>query len=351
MSKREMDDAQSTQSTRNALGNSSNVETFEKVGTLLTYRPDIKIVDCTIRDGGLVNKSMFEDEFVKGVYNALVDAGVDYMEIGYKSSKKIVSKSDFGKWKFCEEEDIRRIVGENDSRLKISVMADAERTDYREDILPKTQSVIDMVRVATYIHQIPTALDMIKDAHDKGYETTINLMAASTVQEGELEEAISILSDSEVDVIYVVDSFGSLYTENIRAMMHQYLGITKGKNKSIGIHAHNNQQLAFANTIEALTLGANYLDSTIYGLGRGAGNCHTESLLGFLKNPNYHIRPILKCINDYILPFREKFSWGFDIPYMLSGQMNRHPEAAIKCMTGSEKVDFTKFYDSLIDLD
>ena len=335
----------------NVLGNSCNVETFEKVGTLLTYRPGIKVVDCTIRDGGLVNKSMFEDDFVRAVYVALQDAGVDYMEIGYKASKKIVSNTEFGKWKFCDEEDMRRVIGDNDSKLKISVMADAERTDYKEDILPKSQSVVDMVRVATYIHQIPTALDMIKDAHDKGYETTINLMAASTVLEGELDEAISILSDSEVDVIYVVDSFGSLYAENIRAMMHQYLGVTRGKNKSIGIHAHNNQQLAFANTIEALTLGANYLDSTIYGLGRGAGNCHTESLLGFLKNPNYHIRPILKCINDHILPFREKYSWGFDIPYMLTGQMNRHPEAAIKSMCNPEKVDFTKFYDSLIDLD
>ncbi len=334
-----------------ALSNESKVETIEKVGTMLTYRPDIKVVDCTIRDGGLVNKSMFEDDFVKAVYHALDASGVDYMEVGYKTSKKILSTSEYGRWKFCDEEDIRRIVGDNDANIKISVMADAERTDYHVDILPKKDSVIDFIRVATYVNQIPTALDMLKDAHDKGYETAINLMAASTVSDSELFEAISILSESEADIIYLVDSFGSLYTENIRAMMHKYITISKPFHKQLGIHAHNNQQLAFANTIEALTLGANYLDSSIYGLGRGAGNCNTELLLGFLKNPKYHVRPLLKCINEQFLPFMKHNSWGFDIPYMLTGQLNRHPQPAIKAMKTPDQIDFTEFYDSLIDED
>ncbi|MEI6603102.1 MAG: aldolase catalytic domain-containing protein [Clostridia bacterium] len=332
-----------------ALSNENKLETLEKVGTMLTFRPDIKVVDCTIRDGGLVNRSMFEDDFVKAVYLGLEASGVDYMEVGYKTSKKILSTAEYGTWKFCDEEDIRRIVGDNDAKIKISVMADAERTDYHEDILPKSQSVIDLVRVATYVNQIPTALDMIKDAHDKGYETTINLMAASTVGENELIEAITILAESEVDIIYVVDSFGSLYTENIRALMYKYLAITKPHHKQIGIHAHNNQQLAFANTIEALTLGANYLDSSIYGLGRGAGNCNTELLLGFLKNPKYHVRPLLQCITENFLPFMKNHSWGFDIPYMLTGQLNRHPQPAIKAMKNPDNIDFTEFYDSLIE--
>src|SRR5438445_78607 len=95
-------------------------------------------------------------------------------------------------------------------------MADAERTDYHEDILPKSQSVIDMVRVATYISQIPAALEMIKDAHDKGYETTINVMAVSTVPEYELNEGLELLAASEAKSIYVVDSFGVLYSEQVQ---------------------------------------------------------------------------------------------------------------------------------------
>ena len=131
---------------------------------------------------------MFEDGFVRAVYDALVAAGVDYMELGYKAAKSIFARDQYGAWKFCDEDDVRRIVGDDKQRpIKLCVMADAERTDYHTDILPKEKSVLDCIRVAAYIHQIPTAIDMIKDAHDKGYETTLNLMAISTVQDRELD--------------------------------------------------------------------------------------------------------------------------------------------------------------------
>ena len=116
-------------------------------------------MDCTIRDGGLMNNHLFDDEVVKGVYTACVEGGIDYMEIGYINSKRIFSPSENGAWKFCSEDDIRRIVSENDTSLKLSVMADAEKCDYHTDILPCDQSVLGMIRVASYIHQIPLALD------------------------------------------------------------------------------------------------------------------------------------------------------------------------------------------------
>jgi len=321
----------------------------EKKGTWLTYRPDIKILDCTIRDGGLMNNSRFEDGFVKAVYQACVEAGIDYMEIGYKASKRLYSRSEFGSWKYCDEEDIRRIVGENQTGLKLSAMADAERTDYHEDILPKNQSVLDMIRVATYIHQIPTAIDMIKAIHDKGYETTLNLMSVSVVPEKELDEALELLCKTEVDVLYIVDSFGALYSESIQALTRKFLQYANAVEKKVGVHTHNNQQLAFANTIEALILGASYLDSTIAGLGRGAGNCPTELLLGFLKNPKFHLRPILKCIQEYIVPLRKKIAWGFDIPYMLTGILNVHPRAAMQFLDSEDRHNYVQFYDMLME--
>ncbi|MEW6534903.1 MAG: aldolase catalytic domain-containing protein [Candidatus Auribacterota bacterium] len=318
-------------------------------GTWLTYRPEIKILDCTIRDGGLINNHMFEDGFVKAIYEALRDSGVDYMEMGYKGSKSIFVPGEHGTWKFCDEDVIRRIVGDNDSSLKISVMADAERTDYHTDILPKDRSVIDMIRVATYIHQIPTALDMLKDAKDKGYETTLNLMAISIIQDRELDEALEILADSPADVIYIVDSFGFFYSEQIRDLVRVYSKAFEGKGKMLGIHAHNNQQLAYANTIESLINGVNYLDSTINGMGRGAGNCPTELLLGFLKNPKYKMRPILQCIQDVMLPLQKDMEWGYQLPYMFTGQMNLHPREAIKMRAGDKKDDYVAFYDQLMD--
>jgi len=316
-------------------------------GKWVTYRPEIKVLDCTIRDGGLMNNHRFDDDFVRAVYTTCVEAGVDYMEIGYKASEKIFPRSQFGLWKFCSEDDIRRIVGDNDTHLKISVMADAERTDYHKDILPKKESVIDMVRVATYIHQIPVAIDMIKDAHDKGYETTLNLMSVSTVLEHELNDALEVLSESEVGTIYIVDSFGALYSEQIRELTLKFLSYAKKAGKEVGIHTHNNQQLAYANTIEALIIGANRLDASMAGLGRGAGNCQLELLIGFLHNPKFRIRPILKCIQEHVEPLRTKLRWGFDIPYMITGLLNQHPRSAMKFMEEGDGKNIVEFFDSM----
>ncbi len=320
-------------------------------GTWLTYRPEIKIMDCTIRDGGLINDHLFEDGFVKAVYKTCVAAGIDAMEFGYKADRKIFAPTQFGKWKYCDEDTLRAVVDDNPTDLQIAVMADAERTDYHSDILPKSESVIDIVRVATYIHQIPTAVDMIKDAHDKGYRVTANLMAVSAIQERELLEALEILCNCPVCAIFVVDSFGSYYSEQIRDVTLMFLKAAEGKNIEIGIHAHNNQMLAYANTLEALIVGANRLDATINGMGRGAGNCPLELLLGFLKNPKFQLRPVLECIRDHFLPLEKNggMEWGYKIPYMITGQMNQHPRAAIKMRAGDNPDDYVAFYDQMIE--
>ena len=322
---------------------------IQKKGTWLTVRSDVKVLDCTIRDGGLVNNYHFTDEFVKEVYKTCLEIGVDYFEIGKIVSKKVMSPDEYGAWNFCEEEDIRRIVGENNTDMKIAVMADIGRT-FKEEIRPKSESVVDMIRVACYIHQIPAALEIIEDAHAKGYETTINIMAISKISGTDLDEALEIVARSNVDVIYLVDSFGSFYTEQIRELTEKYLTIAEESGKRVGIHTHNNQQMAYANTIESMILGTSYLDATISGLGRGAGNCPLELLLGFLKNPKFQIVPLLKFIEKYIVPLREEMHWGYDIPYMLTGQLNEHPRNAISFIKNKGS-NYAKFYDTLTDAD
>lgn len=315
----------------------------------VAFRPHLKILDCTIRDGGLINDHLFDDDVVRKVYTACVAAGVDYVEFGYKASKRIFSNSKFGKWKFCDEDALREIVGEKTASTKITVMADAERTDYHEDFLPREQSAIDCVRVACYIHQVPTALDMIKDATDKGYETMLQLMAVSTVQESAIRDALALAAKSPTKAIYIVDSFGSLYSEQVRDLTKMYLDAVAGTGIEVGFHAHNNQQLAYANTIEALITGANRLDATINGIGRGAGNCPLELLVGFLRNPKFRLRPILECCRDVFVPLRKKMEWGYSIPYALTGQMNRHPRAAIEMRSGPAPDDYVAFYDNLFE--
>lgn len=322
---------------------------MKRQGNLMSFRPDIKVLDATIRDGGLVNNFFFEDDFVRELYQANVKAGVDYMEFGYKASTDIFDEKEFGKWKFCKEEDIRAIVGENNTDLKIAVMADVGRTDFERDILPKSESVIDMVRVATYVHQMPAAIEIIEYCHEMGYETTCNLMAVSTATETEIDLALELLGNSHVDVIYLVDSYGSLYPEQIQNLSKRYLEKGDKFKKSIGIHAHNNQQLAFANTIESCSLGVSYLDVTMMGMGRGAGNCPMEAVMGFLRNPKFKIMPVLKFVQERMLPLKQSgLVWGYDIPYLITGMMNVHPRTAIAAEKEND-TNYVQFYTATWD--
>lgn len=318
-------------------------------GDLMTVRSDIKVLDATIRDGGLVNNFMFSDEFVNALYRANVKAGVDYMEFGYKASKELFDVTKFGKWKFCTEEDLRAIVGDNNSDMKIAVMADVGRCDFKNDIIDKKDSVIDMVRVATYVHQMPAAIEIIEDAKAKGYEVTCNIMAISNAKEADIDQALEMVGNSSVDGIYLVDSYGSLYPEQIRSIADKYMEAAEKYGKYIGMHAHNNQQLAFANTIEAAARGVSLLDATMMSMGRGAGNCAMELLLSFLKNPKYNIFPVLKFLEEYMLPLKESGAvWGYDIPYLLTGRLNLHPSSAID-FTKDERNDYSEFYTDLLD--
>ncbi|MFA5056334.1 MAG: aldolase catalytic domain-containing protein [Dehalococcoidia bacterium] len=309
------------------------------------YREKIKVLDCTIRDGGLINDHDFDVEFVRGVYKAVSDAGVDYMEIGYKNSKELFSTEKFGLWKFCDDDVIKRAVDGIESKTKIATMVDVGRVN-PDEVTPAAESPVDMIRVATYVKDIDKAIYLVNHFADKGYETTMNIMAISRDRGPELDEALQqVEEESKVQVVYIVDSFGSLYQETVEELVKRckkYL-----KNKEVGFHGHNNQQLAFGNTIEAIIHDANFLDATVYGIGRAAGNCPLELLLGFLNNPKFDIRPVLDLISTQFIPLRQKIEWGYIIPHAIAGMLNEHPRAAIALRNSDEKENYRQFYDSL----
>ncbi|HMK60101.1 MAG TPA: aldolase catalytic domain-containing protein [Dissulfurispiraceae bacterium] len=310
------------------------------------FRPQIKVLDCTIRDGGLINKWGFNDDFVRKVFQALSKAGIDYMEIGYKSSEKYFSRDENGAWKFCTDDDVKRVMGDFETKMKLSAMADIGRIDYK-DIPDKKDSVLDMIRVACYAKEIDKGISLAHHCMEKGYDVTINLMAVSKVLERDLDEALDDLSKSQVPVIYVVDSFGAMYSEQIHFLAKKYFEALPGK--ELGIHTHNNLQLAFANTIEAVIAGINRIDATIYGMGRGAGNCPLELLLSFLKNPKFDIRPILEIIQELFIPLKAETEWGYHVPYLITGMLNEHPRSGIKAMGEKTMPNLRKFYDDLKD--
>lgn len=309
------------------------------------YRKEIKVLDCTIRDGGLMNNHLFEDELVRRVFRAVNDSGADYIELGYKADDKQFKRNEFGPMKFCSEHDLERIVGDTEKKCKVSVMADIGRFD-PADVLPAAESYVDMIRVASYVKDIDKAIDLVNTLKSKGYETTVNIMAVSHARERELDEALEqVEKESEVDVVYLVDSFGALYSEQIAYLAKKYKSILK--TREIGIHAHNNQQLAFANTIEAIIHKINYLDGTILGIGRAAGNCPLELILGFLKNPKFNVRPILGVMESDFVKLQEEIEWGYTIPYMITGILDLHPRAAMKLRQSKDRDDYLGFYEKL----
>ncbi len=310
------------------------------------YREQIKVLDCTVRDGGLINDHYFSDEFVRELYQKLTLANVDYMEFGYRSSKELVDESKFGPWKFCDDEKIAEVIDGIESNVKISIMADAHRIREQE-FKPVDESPVDLIRVATYVKDVDKAINLVDRLHGLGYETSVNIMAISTESEFALIEALDQLAKCPTETVYVVDSFGALYCEQIDYYVDLYQKHLPGK--ELGIHTHNNQQLAFSNTVEAVIKGVNYLDASMYGIGRGAGNCTLELLLGFLKNPKFNMTPVLQFIQDRMIPLREEIEWGYLVPFMLTGILNQHPRAGIACRQSENKDKYAEFYAEIIE--
>lgn len=303
-----------------------------------------KIVDCTIRDGGLVNNWDFSVEFVQNLYNGLNEAGVDYMEIGYKNSPKLLKGADqAGPWRFLDDDFLRKVIPQK-LNTKLSALVDIGRVD-ENDILPRSESMLDLIRVACYVKDVDKALELVQTFHDRGYETTINIMALSNVMENELIEAFEMIKESVVDYVYIVDSYGSLDHNDVRYLVDKFK--THLPNKKLGVHAHNNMQLAFANTLVAAEMGVELLDASVYGMGRAAGNTPTELLVAHLKNTKYNVRPVLDVIERFMIPLREKEEWGYIIPYMITGMLDEHPRSAMALRNSADKDKAVEFYDKL----
>ncbi len=310
------------------------------------YRKEIKVTDCTIRDGGLINKWQFSDELVRAVFLAVNASGVDYMEIGYRASRKMFDPKEYGPWRFSTDEKIREIIQDTPVNPKLGVMVDIGRVE-SDDIAPCEESPLDVIRVATYLKDIDKAIALANECDAKGYETFINIMAISTVNDLDLATGLQqIDAETNVTAVNIVDSFGALYSESVHHLVKVYRdNLTKHE---VGMHAHNNQQLGFANTIEAIRKGANYLDATIAGIGRGAGNCPLELLLSFLKNPKFNIEPILDILENKFLDLRQEIEWGYLIPYMITGILNEHPRTAIALRQDPQRKDkYLEFYREL----
>jgi 4-hydroxy 2-oxovalerate aldolase len=312
----------------------------------------VQVLDCSIRDGGLMNRWKFDPTFVAESVAAAVRVGVDYVEVGYKAGTEFFDPREYGVWRFCPEAALRVVWGDQalagPAGSRLSVMIDIGRFNLT-DLPPAADSVVSTYRVACYVHQIPEAVATGQRLAELGYESFVNIMAVSEATESELATGLHLVAaESPARGVYVVDSYGNLNPSSTRELVGWYRDACPGK--EIGFHGHNNQQLALANTLAAIEAGATLVDASLYGLGRGAGNCHLELILAQLGRNVAELAPLFAVMDRHMVALREDLRWGYSLPYALAGIANQHPKRAMAIMDARQGVLDSGYLDELAAL-
>jgi len=203
-------------------------------------------------------------------------------------------------------------------------MVDFGKVDI-EDIPECKNSLASMYRVGVHKDKALQAVELCKLISDKGYIASIQLMGIVNYTEDDFNQLLGALKNSKIDYVYFADSYGSLLPSDIKGILDR-LSVT---GKKIEFHAHNNLQLGFANTLEAIKNGVDIVDGTVYGMGRGAGNLPIEILLSYLEKTSvknsYNTLPVMDIIDRYMLDLHKDLKWRYDLSYMLSGMFEVHP--------------------------
>ena len=278
----------------------------------------MKLLDCTLRDGGYYTNWSFDNDFVKRFIESLDKAGVDIIEMGYKSPLK------GGKYRKCNDSFIRDIVG--DCKTDLAFMIDVKdfingEVDVKllKDIVkPQDESPFTYCRLAITPQQIKEALIMIDLLDELGYKVIVNVMRVSLLKDLEIKKFCKKLSIDKVKALYFADSFGSLLPNRVKELVE----IFKETGKDIGIHTHDNLGLAFANSLCAIDNGVKYVDGTLTGMGRGVGNVRTEQLLMYY---DYDYKHVTDFVTNVMIPMKNKCGWGWNHNYMLTGLKEIHP--------------------------
>ncbi|HOP86743.1 MAG TPA: hypothetical protein PLM71_08780 [Syntrophorhabdaceae bacterium] len=283
----------------------------------------IKILDCTIRDGGYLNNWWFDKKMVRELYSALSKAGVDYIEIGFRGTEKYFDRKVYGLWRFTDIADIKDVI-DGIIGAKIAIMGDYGKIDV-EDITDEYKEYVDLVRIAAHKNDTIFAIKILEAIKEKGFLVSLNAMGITSYTKNEIKELVSVLESSSIDYLYIADSYGSILPDSMKELVEPFKSL---KHIKIGFHPHNSLQMAFANTLEAIKLGVDIIDCTVYGMGRGAGNLPTEVLLSYLQMvtlDKYNVIPVLHLIDRYFLNIETDEPWGYQLPYMLSGIFQCHP--------------------------
>lgn len=289
----------------------------------------INVLDCTLRDGGYCNEWKFGTSNIKKITAGLAEAEIDIIECGFLSSK--VSWQE-GTTRFHSIEQIKEILPENRNGKMYVCMVNYGELSIEE--LPRCDGKsIDGIRIAFHKKDAKNALELCRQIKEKGYKVFVQAMVSLSYTEEQFIELIEQCNEIEPYAFYIVDSFGAMKRKEL---MRLYYIVEHRLNESIliGYHGHNNMQLAYANAQTFLDIRARrkvILDSSIYGMGRGAGNLNTELLIEYLNDnygKSYVLKPLLIIIDDILNVFYEERQWGYSLQNYLSARYNSHPNYA-----------------------
>ena len=300
----------------------------------------IYTLDCTLRDGGYYNNGNFSIDLVNKYLKSMSDLNMDFVEIGFRSLQNNNFK---GPYAYSSEIFLDSInLPEN---LKLGVMVNAseiirdEKLSYESltklFVRNSSESKVKLVRIACHYHEFNEATKSIKFLKDKGYVVGLNLMQIAQCSDKEIESVGKISSETNLDVLYFADSLGGMDPKKVEKIISLLKLNWKGP---VGIHTHDNMGLALQNTLKAKKLGATWLDSTVMGMGRGPGNAKTEELMINLPekiNGLANIISLIDLIDKYFKPLKQKYDWGKNIFYFLSGKYNIHPTYIQKMINDS----------------
>jgi 4-hydroxy 2-oxovalerate aldolase len=275
----------------------------------------MKILDCTLRDGGYYTNWDFDKQLVETYFTAINNLPIEYLEVGYRSPKL---SGYYGEYFYCPDFVLKKMASLTNKKLVIILDEKDVREDVVEELLKPCLGIITMVRIAIDPNNLMRAISLAKKVKAMGFELGFNVMYMSNWKQ--LPEFLSNLKHVEgvADYFYMVDSYGGVYPEDVKEIFDL---VRAQMTTKIGFHGHNNLELALINTLTAIECGADMVDATITGMGRGAGNLKTELLLTALnQRDNLEVDfDSLSSVTDAFTQLQKEYEWGTNLPYMVSG--------------------------------
>lgn len=289
----------------------------------------VHVLDCTLRDGGYCNQWDFGFENIKKITSGLAESGIDIIECGFLTDR-VEYRSNVSKFNTVEQ--ISRIIPANrDGKMFVAMLNYGE---YDAEQLPECDGQsINGIRVAFHKKNLNEALRLCKEIKNKGYNVFIQAMVSLCYTDGEFLDLIHSVNGIEPYAFYIVDSFGMMKSKDLTRLFYMVEHNLK-ENIWIGFHSHNNMQLAYSNAQTLVGVRTNrnlIIDSSVYGMGRGAGNLNTELFIQFLNEnyeKQYHLKPLLSIIDEILNDFYQRNYWGYSLPNYISASHNAHPNYA-----------------------